>query len=129
VLRNVASGLGLSAQQVSQNWSDVNYSSARAALLEAWKTMDRRRAASSQALATRHGFAFLRKPTTPTRRRCRAAGAIDFPLARHAYGRARWIGPGRGWVDPVAEREGAWLGMEMGTDTLENVAAEQRRGF
>ena len=43
VLRNVASGAGLASFQVSNNWSDVNYSSARGALLEAWKTLDRRR--------------------------------------------------------------------------------------
>ncbi|WP_349813575.1 hypothetical protein [Escherichia coli] len=30
-------------QQVTQDWSDVNYSSARSSLLEAWKTLTRRR--------------------------------------------------------------------------------------
>jgi lambda family phage portal protein len=39
VLRNVAAGTGMSAQQISQNWSEVNYSSYRAAMLEAWKTL------------------------------------------------------------------------------------------
>ena len=43
ILRNVATGTGLSAQQLTNDWSDVNYSSARAALLEAWKTLTRRR--------------------------------------------------------------------------------------
>ncbi|WP_145956690.1 phage portal protein, partial [Xenorhabdus budapestensis] len=36
VLRNIAAATGLSTQQVTQDWSDVNYSSARAAMLEAW---------------------------------------------------------------------------------------------
>src|SRR5260364_374396 len=43
VLRSAAVVLGISAHQLSQDWSDVNYSSARAALLEAWKTLTRRR--------------------------------------------------------------------------------------
>ncbi|PWI82157.1 phage portal protein, partial [Enterobacter sp. CGMCC 5087] len=43
MLRNLAAATGLSAQQISQDWSDVNYSSARAAMLEAWKTLTRRR--------------------------------------------------------------------------------------
>jgi capsid protein len=43
VLRNFSSGTGLSPQQVTQDWSDVNYSSARSSLLEAWKTLTRRR--------------------------------------------------------------------------------------
>ena len=51
VIRNVATGVGLSAQQVSNDWSDVNYSSARGAMLEAWKTLSRRRHEFS------HGFA------------------------------------------------------------------------
>ena len=50
MLRNVAAGTGLATQQVSQNWSDVNYSSYRAAMLEAWKTLGRRR--------TRFGIGF-----------------------------------------------------------------------
>jgi capsid protein len=42
-LRNVAAALGISTQQLTQDWSDVNYSSARSAMLEAWKTLTRRR--------------------------------------------------------------------------------------
>lgn len=42
-LRNIAAATGLSTQQVTQDWSDVNYSSARSAMLEAWKTLTRRR--------------------------------------------------------------------------------------
>ncbi len=126
VLRNVASGLGLSAQQVSQNWSDVNYSSARAALLEAWKTMDRRRAGFVAGfshpiyICALEEFHDSDRPPLPS-------NAPDFIEARNAYSRARWIGPAKGWVDPVAEREGAWLGMEMGIDTLEDQAADQGR--
>ena len=128
VLRNVASGMGLSAQQVSQNWSDVNYSSARAALLEAWKTMDRRRASFTSGFSHQIYLAFLEEsfafdsPPLPS-------GAPDFPEARHAYGRAIWIGPAKGWVDPVAEKEGAWLGMEIGLSSLEKESAEQGENY
>ena len=43
MLRHVAAGTGLVAQQISQNWSEINYSAFRAAMLEAWKTFHRRR--------------------------------------------------------------------------------------
>ena len=43
-LRNIAQATGASATQVSGNWAEMNYSSARAELLEAWKTTVRRRA-------------------------------------------------------------------------------------
>jgi capsid protein len=49
MLRNVAASLGLSAPQVSQDWSRTNYSSARAELLDA---LARRRADFSIGFAT-----------------------------------------------------------------------------
>ncbi len=123
VLRNVASGMGLSAQQVSNDWSDVNYSSARGALLEAWKTLARRRDEFAQNFAAPIFAAWLEEafevesfPLPP--------GAPDFIEARAAYARCRWMGPGRGWIDPVKEKEGAILGMDGGLSTLENEAAE-----
>src|SRR5690606_32372650 len=42
-LRNIAAGVGLSYEQLSQDWSSTNYSSARAALLEVWKFLQRER--------------------------------------------------------------------------------------
>lgn len=123
VLRNVAAGSGLSAQQVSNDWSDVNYSSARAALLESWKTLTRRRDEFADNFATPIWSAFLEEAMEiedfPM-----PAGAPDFVDARGAYSRCRWIGPGRGWIDPVAERQGSILGMGAGLSTLEQEVAE-----
>lgn len=124
MLRNAASGMGISAQQLSQDWSDVNYSSARSAMLEAWMTMERRRASFVAGFSHQMYIAWLEESfdsddyDLPN-------GAPDFISARDAYGRARWIGPAKGWVDPVAEREGAWLGLEIGLSNLEDEAAEQ----
>lgn len=129
VLRNVASGLGLSAQQVSQNWGDVNYSSARAALLEAWKTMDRRKAAFTIGFSHPMYLAFLEEAFNSDDPPLPPGETLDFVMGKHSYGRARWIGPAKGWVDPVAEKEGAWLGMEIGLSTLENEAADQGEDY
>ncbi len=125
VMRNLAAGTGLSAQQVSNNWSDVNYSSARAAMIEAWSTMDRRRAAYTVGFShqmftcwAEESFDSDDYPDLPN-------GAPEFHECRAAYARARWIGPAKGWVDPVAEREGVWLGLEIGTSNLEDECAEQ----
>ncbi|EFD0040565.1 phage portal protein, partial [Escherichia coli] len=123
VLRNIAAALGLSTQQVTQDWSDVNYSSARAALLEAWKTLTRRRDEFAVGFAQPVLTAFLEElheeEDLPL-----PAGAPDFLAARAAYTRAQWMGPGRGWVDPVAEKKGAILAMEAGMSTLEIEVAE-----
>jgi capsid protein len=50
--------------------------------------------------------------------------APAFIEARGAYSRCTWIGPGRGWIDPVAEKQGAVLGMDAGLSTLEMECAE-----
>lgn len=123
VLRNAASALGVSAQQMSQDWSSVNYSSARAAMLEAWKTLTRRRTDFAMNFCRQIYSAWLEEsfdvddyPLPP--------GAPAFIEARAEYTRALWVGPGRGWVDPVAEKQGAILGMQSGMSTLESEAAE-----
>ncbi|STZ12045.1 phage portal protein [Morganella morganii] len=123
VLRNISAATGLSAQQVTQDWSDVNYSSARAAMLEAWKTLTRRRDDFSSGFAQPIAVAFAEEihdvEDVPL-----PNGAPDFMDASASYCRARWMGPGRGWVDPVAEKKGAILSMEAGFSTLEMEVAE-----
>lgn len=122
-LRNIAAATGLSTQQVTQDWSDVNYSSARSAMLEAWKTLTRRRDDYSVGAAQPILTAFIEE-IHDTEDLPLPAGAPDFLEAQAAYCRARWMGPGRGWVDPVAEKKGAILGMEAGLSTLEMETAE-----
>lgn len=103
-LRNIAAATGLSTQQVTQDWSDVNYSSARAAMLEAWKTLTRRRDDFAIGFAQPIACAFVEEihdiETLPL-----PQNAPDFLSAKAAYSRAYWMGPGRGWVDPVAEKK------------------------
>jgi lambda family phage portal protein len=118
VLRNVASATGMSAQQISQNWGDVNYSSARGALMEAWKTFDRRRwdfgVGFGQPIYTNVVEEIHEKRRLPLPK-----GAPPFNQYRGAYAKARWIGPGRGWIDPVKEPQGSVMKMDAGLSTLE----------
>ena len=51
--------------------------------------------------------------------------APDFYNLRQFYTRAKWIGPGRGWIDPVKEAEAAQIRMASGLSTLEAECAEQ----
>ncbi|MCW0353953.1 phage portal protein [Pantoea ananatis] len=122
-LRNIAAATGLSTQQVTQDWSDVNYSSARSAMLEAWKTLTRRRDDFSSGFAQPILSAFIEE-IHDTEDLPLPRNAPDFIDARAAYCRARWMGPGRGWVDPVAEKKGAILGLDAGISTLELEVAE-----
>jgi len=124
VLRNAAGAIGISAQQLSNDWSDVNYSSARAALLESWKTLTRRRDDYGTGFASPVYGCFLEEAMDVDDLPL-PAGAPEFMECRTAYSACRWMGPGRGWVDPVAEKQGAVLGMDAGLSTLESECAEQ----
>jgi lambda family phage portal protein len=122
MLRNVSAATGNAAPVISHNWADVNYSSARAALLEAWRTMVRRRndfaAGFCQPI-----FCAVLEESMARRELPLPSGAPAFRLFRNAYGRSKWIGPGMGWIDPVKEKQGAILGMDAGMSTLENEVA------
>ncbi|WP_309838738.1 phage portal protein [Caballeronia sp. LZ065] len=123
MLRNVAAGTGMSAQQITQNWADVNYSSYRAAALEAWKTFDRRRSDFGRGFG-QPILCAIAEEAMDLGELPLPAGAPEFMRARAAYTRAWWIGPGRGYVDPLKERQGAALGIESGLSTLEDESAQ-----
>lgn len=125
MLRNIAAATGLSSQQITQNYSDANYSSMRAAMIEAWKTFDRRRANFTVGFCHQISTAWLEESMDLDKYPMPSGIVPDFIDARFAFSFARWIGPARGWVDPVAEKQGAWLGLKMGVGSLEALAAEQ----
>nr|WP_232227932.1 phage portal protein [Asaia astilbis] len=129
ILRNVAAGTGLSAMQVSNDWSDVNYSSARAALIEAWKTMSRRRLNFSQGFASPLRSAWMEECVNVHQLPLPAGVPKDylarnFPDLKTPLSRCKWLGPGRGYIDPVAERKGSILSLDSGMSTLEQEIAE-----
>lgn len=128
MLRSIAAQLGVSAEQITQDWSKTNYSSARAALLESWKTLTRRSAEFKVGTATPVFASWLQEAmergdlddVLPN------GGMIpDFVDARTAYSRAEWLGVARGWIDPVKEKQGAILGLDGGLSTLKRECAEQ----
>jgi lambda family phage portal protein len=128
VLRNVAAGTGASSQQVSNDWSDVNYSSARGALLEAWKTLSRRRQDFTFSFADPIRSAWLEESMSiddlPLPK-----GAPDFLEYRSAYARCTWLGPGIGWISPVDEAQAAIMRMDGALSTLQDECAAQGLEF
>jgi lambda family phage portal protein len=125
VLRNVAMAIGSGASQVTGDYSDVNFSSLRAEINEIFKTVTRRRHNYGAGFASPLRLAWLEEAHEVDDFPMPKGGDIpDFIECRSAFGRARWLGPGRGWVDPVAEKQGAVLGMDAGLSTLESEAAE-----
>lgn len=127
-LRNIATAIGVSYEQLSMDWSQVNYSSARAALLEIWRGFTARKDSFAAQFAQPIFAAWLEEAidkgdvVLP-------AGAPDFYTARNAWCASRWIGPGRGWVDPQKEAKAAEIRLQNGLSTLEDECAEQGKDW
>ena len=120
----IASALGVSLEQVTQDWTRTTYSSARAALLESWKTLVRRRLEFSAGTATPMYAVWLREAMENGELPL-PKNAPDFIEAATAYAGCSWLGPARGWVDPVKEPQGSILKMDAGLTSLKQEAAEQ----
>lgn len=125
MLRHISAGTGLAEQQISQNWAEINYSAFRAAMLEAWKTFHRRRFDFAAGFAQPIYCAFLEESLEMDDYPMPSGHVPSFIEARSAYSRARWMGPGKGYVDPVKEKQGAILGLNAGLSSLEDECAEQ----
>lgn len=127
-LQSIAAALGVSYEQLSMDWSMVNYSSARAALNEVWRHIQTLFSAFTEQVADPIKFAVIHEAfdrgyiVTPK-------GLPSFEEMPGAYLRGEWIGPGRGYVDPVKEAQGASLRMGSLTSTLQAECADQGRDW
>jgi lambda family phage portal protein len=128
VMNNCSSALGISAAQFSNDFSKVNYSSSRSAMLEAHKTLHRRLKDFCVRMPNPIRNAFLEE-LFETEDLPLPKGAPSFIEFRGAYAKARWCGPPRGWIDPVAEVQGDQMKCEAGFTTLRDVCAEQGQDF
>lgn len=128
-LHNIAAGVNLSYEQLSQDWSSTNYSSARAALLEVWKSFTRNRNRFADQFATPVFLLWLEEAIEERGDIKLPPGAPDYYTAVAAYGRVKWIGAPRGWVDPVKEVQAAQFRMDVGISTLEDECADQGKDW
>lgn len=120
VLRHIATGLHIPYELLVKDFSKTNYSSARAAMLEAWRYFRSKRQWLADYWAKPVYELWLEEAVN-----LGLIDAPDFYSNKEAYCRSRWIGAGRGWVDPVKEANAAVIRMQAGLSTLEAECAEQ----
>lgn len=127
-LQAVAAGLpGVSYEQLSMDFSKTNYSSYRGAMQEAWRAVLDERELVKLHFANPMLLAVIEEGIQK--------GEIDVPpdcpgLYENPAGwlGGRWIGPGRGYVDPVKEVTAASMRIASGFSTLEDETIEATGG-
>lgn len=125
LLRNISALLGVSYEQLSKDYSDTNYSSARAAMTETWKFM----VARKKIIADRFGNIVYRLwleealnknfITSLPQKMGRDTGWLYRPLAMEAITSCEWIGASRGQIDELKETQAAVLRIKHKLSTYE----------
>lgn len=123
-LRHMAAAFGISYEQLARDYSETNYSGARAGMVEAWKFFTSRRTLIASRFASMIYALWLEEAIDRGEAEL-PPGAADFYAVKTALARCDWIGPGRGHIDPYKEAMADRLEMQMGTLTLEQACAER----
>lgn len=131
LLRHIASALDVSYEQLSRDYTNTNYSSARAAMSEtqrgmlARKRMVADRTASfvyrlwlEEAINYSH-LETLKRPNVPP---------FYEGLNAEAYSACEWIGAGQGMIDPLKETQADVLAIRNGLMTKEQAIARRHGG-
>lgn len=132
LLRKIAAALGLSYEEFSRDYSKTNYSSARASMLNTWKTMQARKKIFADRFATEIYALWLEEAIN--------TGEIPLPngagpeffyegLNKEALCRCEWIGASRGQIDELKETQAAALRIATGLSTYEDEIARGGKDF
>lgn len=126
VLQKVASSLGISYPQLSQDWAGINYSSARALLNELWRSFMEDRQFFTQQFCTPIYAAWLEVEVANGDVKV-PGGPTNFYRQKTAITMAEWIGPGRGSVDPLKEANADNLDTASGRKSTVEAILERGR--
>jgi lambda family phage portal protein len=110
---DMAAGMGLSYPQISEDWADINYSSARTLLNEKWRGFESLgEEFTSQACAPAY-CAWLEEAIAIGTVRM-PGGAQRFYSNRTLISASSWLRPGRGKIDPLKEEQAADIAVHAG---------------
>ena len=123
-MRAISSGQGFSYEQISRDYSQTNYSSARVGLIEDQKAF------SQMQDDLKDDFCI------PVYKKAIEAGVLagsidlkDFSQEKRRYLEHKWIPPGWSLVDPLKEVQAYQIALALGLTTLEEIAANQGKDW
>lgn len=129
LIRYIAAGLGLDYSQLSRNYSQMSYSTIRAAMNDSWRYfMGRRKIIANRVASMIFELVFeemlIRKYITLPRK-----ARYTFQQRRHAWTRCDWIGAGRMAIDGLKEVKESAMLLELGLSTYEEEAAKLGKDY
>lgn len=134
LLRNIAALLGVSYEQLSKDYSETNYSSARAAMTETWKFMVSRKKVVADRFANIIYRLWLEEAinksviTSLPRKMGSDSAWLYAPLAMEATCACEWIGAARGQIDELKETQASVLKIKHKLSTYEREIARSNGG-
>lgn len=131
LLRYIAASMGVSYEQLSRDYTQTNYSSARAAMAETWKFMSARKKMIADRFATICFRLWLEEAINKgdiTTLGGKRASALIYTSGRlnqnfDALSRCDWVGASRGQIDELKETQAAVLRIINGLSTAEDELA------
>ncbi|HGT2813085.1 TPA: phage portal protein [Klebsiella pneumoniae] len=125
LLRYIAAGLGVSYEQLSRNYAQMSYSTARASANESWCYFMGRRKFIAARLANMMFLCWLEEAIARRVIQLPGSARYTFYEARSAWGNADWIGSGRMAIDGLKEVQEAVMLIEAGLSTYEKECAKR----
>jgi len=124
ILRAIGAALGIPYELVAKDFSKTNYSSARAALLEARRYFKCRQEWLAQKLCQPVWEMLLEEAYL-----INELPAENFYDNRLDWTRARWISPGWSYIDPLKEAKATKEALDSGISSLADEASAQGRDW
>lgn len=110
---DMAAGMGLSYPQLSEDWADINYSSARTLLNEKWRGFDSMGEEFCDQVCSPCWIALLEEMIAVGTVKM-PGGAGKFYDRRALIGFSSWLRPGRGKIDPLKEENASDIAVNAG---------------
>lgn len=131
LLRYIAANLDVSYEQLSKDYSETNYSSARAGMNETWKAMQSRKRMVADRVATMIYRLWLEEALNAGEVTSMPRRAPNFyeGMNMEAYTSCDWIGASRGQIDELKETQAAILRLKMGLSTYEEELSRQGKDW
>ena len=123
LLRYLAADLGVSYEELSKDYSETNYSSARAGMIGTWKFMQARKKMVADRFASmiyRLWFEEAVNSGDIQAMNARSVPNMYDGLNLDAFVTAEWIGAGRGQIDELKETQAAILRIKNRLSTYED---------